>query len=68
MFESLDTLERDLLQFANERFRLPEAFNLVSSEVGKAVIQLAAGKSVDYLDGAHALDTAQVVADRKSVV
>ena len=66
MFDSLDTLERDLLQFANERFRLPEAFNLVSNEVGKAVIQLAAGKSVDYLDGAHALDTAQVAARREA--
>ena len=66
MFDSLDTLERDLLQFANERFRLPDALNLVSNEVGRALIQLAAGKSVDYLDGAHALDTAQVAARREA--
>jgi hypothetical protein len=45
MFESIETLESDLIRFANAGFVLPLPFRLVSSDVGKAVIQLAGGKT-----------------------
>lgn len=66
MFESLDTLEMDLLRYANEGFRLPNEFNLGSNEVGKALIQLASGKFVHALDGAQASDTAQAASRREA--
>ena len=70
MFESVDTLERDLLQFAGEGFQLSGPFKLPagSSAVGKALIQLAAGKSVDALGGGREREPhiAQAVALREA--
>ncbi len=70
MFESVDTLERDLLQFAGEGFQLSVPFKLPagSSAVGKALIQLAAGKSVDALGGGREREprVAQAVALREA--
>lgn len=70
MFESVDTLERDLLQFAGEGFQLSGPFKLPagSSAVGKALIQLAAGKSVDALGGGREREprVAQAVALREA--
>ncbi len=45
MFENIDTLESDLIRFAEGGFLLPLPFRLVRSDVGKAVIQLAGGKT-----------------------
>lgn len=44
MFESIETLESDLIRFADAGFVLPLPFRLTSSAVGKALIQLAGGK------------------------
>ena len=51
MFDSLDNLEQDLRQFSDDSFRVPGGFKLGSSEVGKTLIKLAAGKPVDAQDG-----------------
>ncbi len=45
MFETIDTLENDLIRFSDGGFVLPLPFRLVSSDVGKALIQLAGGKT-----------------------
>ena len=44
MFESIETLESDLIRFTTAGFVLPLPFRLNSSAVGKALIQLAGGK------------------------
>ena len=68
MFDLLDTIEKDLLQFARDGFRLPDAFILENNDVGKALIQLAAGKSVDSLGSAQPLDSAQAAARREAAM
>ena len=45
MFESVESLEADLSHFSNGSFVLPQPFRLGNSEVGKAIIQLAGGKT-----------------------
>lgn len=59
MFDAVDTLEIDLRQFADGGYRLALPFRLGSSEVGKALIQLAAGKPVDALGGEREQDRAR---------
>ena len=49
MFESIDTVENDLIRFADGGFVLPLPFRLVSSGVGKVLIQLAGGKVPESL-------------------
>ena len=44
MFESIETLESDLIRFTDASFVLPLPFRLKSSAVGKALLQLASGK------------------------
>lgn len=44
MFEAVDFLEDDLRRFAANGFSVPLPFQLASSDVGKAIIQLAGGK------------------------
>ena len=44
MFAAVDTLEDDLRHFAQRGYSVPVPFHLTSSEVGKAIIQLAGGK------------------------
>ena len=56
MFDAVDALEIDLRQFADGGYRLALPFRLGSSEVGKALIQLAAGKPVDALGGEREQD------------
>lgn len=64
MFESVDTLDQDLRQFALDGYRLPASFKLGSSEVGKALLQLAAGKSVDALANEPNTDGAEIAMRR----
>jgi len=45
MFETIDSLENDLIRFSDGGFVVPLPFRLVSSDVGKALIQLAGGKT-----------------------
>ena len=56
MFDAVAALEIDLCQFAEDDYQLPLPFRLGSSEVGKALIQLAAGKPVDALGGEREQD------------
>ena len=56
MFDAVDALEIDLRQFADGGYRLALPFRLGSSEVGKALIQLAAGRPVDALGGEREQD------------
>jgi len=44
MFAAVDSLEDDLRRFAQRGYSVPLPFNLTSSGVGKAIIQLAGGK------------------------
>lgn len=44
MFAAVDTLENDLRHFAQRGYTVPLPFYLTSSDVGKAIIQLAGGK------------------------
>lgn len=66
MFESVDTLDKDLRRFTRDGYQLPGLFRLGNSEVGKALLQLAAGKSVDALASETGANEADIAIHRNA--